>query len=353
MSYYKMALVRPDLLEKNNADKVPTNPVSTPSAAEPPIDAQKQYYLTQLAKERLSPTSSLVQILSHLQKTAHDVLNDSTLDLNDKLRQFNQLMVKTSIIMDKAKRTGTYGPNMTPAQRLAQGRPIISLVKRKRRRREDEDSDVDPDVKEPGSQAREDEDTSEDEWADTSQMTPPRQASGGESSEDESEELALMHPSTTRDMDANIERLVPETYQGSAKGLYRLLAEQGGGKDFNWTRTGEIVVGGRVIKGTNLIELLTDAARKKSRVKPPVGRDVFVNIVKRLNPNLRHVKNKVVFKVEGATASRPPAKYRTPSRSKSRSTSRSKSRSRDPARRLTIQQSGSGKRVAFTWRTRL
>ena len=343
-----MALVRPDLLEKNNADKVPTNPVATPSAGEPPIDAQKQYYLTQLAKERLSPTASLVQILSHLQKTAHDVLNDSTLHLNDKLRQFNQLMVKTSIIMDKAKRTGTYGPNMTPAQRVAQGRPIISLVQRKRRRRDDEDSDVDPVVREPGSQ-----DTSEDEWADTSQMTPPRQDSAVESSEDESEELALMQPTTTRDMDANIMRTVPETYQGSVKGLYRLLAEQGGGKDFNWTRTGEIVVGGKVIKGSNLIELLTDAARKKSRVNAPYGRDVFVNIVKRLNPNLKHVKNKAVFKVEGATASRSPAKYRTPSRSKSRSRSRSTSRGRGPRRRLSIQQSGSGKCVAFTWRTKL
>ena len=359
MSYTRMALVRPDLLEKNNVDKVSTNPV----ASEPPLDAQRQYYLTQLARERLSPTASLVQILSHLQKSAHDVLNDSTLHSSDKLRQFNQIMVKSSILMDKARMSGRAA--IPTAQRPAGGRPITSLVNKKRRRFQEEDSDDDDtDVEEPLE--HEPQDTSEDEWADSSSRTPTRRRSlegavGGASSEDETDDMTMrpMPTSTTRDMDADIMRHVPGTYQGTVKSLYRLLAEKGQGREFNWTAKGELVVGGKLIPGTNLLELLTDAARKKSRVKPPIGRDVFVKIVKRLNPNLKHVKNKSVFRVEGATSPRTPSRHRSTSMSRSRSRPRSRSKSRGRSvtpgnkGRRSAQQIGSGKRVAFTWRTKL
>ena len=91
------------------------------------------------------------------------------------------------------------------------------------------------------------------------------------------------------------------------------------------------MVKGRRIPNSNIVELLSDAARQKSTVRAPVGRDVFVNVVKRLNPTMKHVKNKAVF-----SGSRPSPRRKQTS----------------PVKRKG-QQVGSGKRGKIIWCTRL
>ena len=157
-------------------------------------------------------------------------------------------------------------------------------------------------------------------------------AIGGFSSEEEEVETNRpLSRESTRHMTTDIRKKIPLSYQRSATQLYKLLAEKGRGKYVNWTRTGELVVKGQLVPNSNIVELLTDAARKKSTVKTPVGRAVFVNVVKKLNPALKHVKNKAVF--SGST--------RTPRRKKTSPVKRSG------------QQVGSGKREKIIWRTTL
>ena len=133
--------------------------------------------------------------------------------------------------------------------------------------------------------------------------------------------------------------------------LYRLLAEKGQGHGVNWNAAGELIVAGHRIPGSNVVELLTDAVRKKSKVKPPVGRDVFVKIVKKLNPTLKHVKNKSVFDSSSPSPLSPlrrrtVSKKGTPLPTPKRRTSKKKSQ----------QQVGSGRRrylKQIIWRTKL
>jgi hypothetical protein len=312
-----MALVRPDMLTTKSEE---------PNKVEPPTqvpDAQNAFYDSQLTRERLSPDASLIQILTHLQKAAHHVLNDNTLKSHDKLQHYNQLMVKSSILMNKAKAKGrphayTQGPKQSTSKVTAA---------------EDSD-DYESDTETVGL---EEESETEDEFLDTaSSFSTPRRPL---SPTLDREETGPLTRRTLSHMDTSIRRQVPATYQKNAMNLYRLIAEKGKGRGVNWTESGELVVKGHVVKGSNMIELLTDASRKTGRVRPPVGQHLFVSAVKRLNPELKYIRNKTVFNTGGRRQS---------------ITARRRTLSVSPGgRKRFSQQTGSGRRPVITWRTRL
>ena len=182
-SYTRMALVRPDLLEKNAAAAaaVPAAAAAAAAAtaataaAAPPSNAQTAFYESQLVRERLSPNASLVQILSHLQKEAYKILYDTSLKSSDKLRQYNQLMIKSAIIMKKAKTVGRAAANFNPAAVM--------------RRRETPDFSPPP----VSSDLDTDSESTDDTWADARAPSLTEGASGGEELEEE-EDLGPLSP---------------------------------------------------------------------------------------------------------------------------------------------------------------
>ena len=315
MAYTRMALVRPDLLDKSKT--VDVQEKTPPEESSKPLDAKTSFYESQLVRERLSPIASLVQILSHLQKKAYSVLHDDSLPTSDKLSRYNQLMLKSSIMMKKAKTVGRGAASINPGK-----------MRRNNRRQPSPDlSDLDTD-------------------SDTDTFTSTRSnvhADSGEDAEvedddEEEEEEEKLQPGevgmqVTREMEHTIRKTIPSTYQKSAMELYKLMAARGKGS-FNWTPSGELVIRGQRVHGSNIFELLADASRKKSKVKPPVGRAIFVKAVKRFNPTLKHVKNKSLFR-EGASPTRSP---HSPTKKKKK----------------TRQQLGSGRGYnRIVWHTRL
>ena len=323
-AYTRMALVRPDLLENKTTLPLPTPTLTPPPPQAPQLpDAQSAFYESQLVRERLTPDTSLVNILSHLQKKAYNVLHDESLKSSAKLREYNQLMVQSSIMLKKAKAIGREAASMNPTTVRRKFTVVkkLSPVK-KRRLSESSENDNFEDVQLPDLP-----DTDDDELEDT--------ATGG------AEEDDIQQQRHSEEMDFNIDRHVPLTYSKNAKQLYKLLAKDGRGL-LNWNRKGELVVDSRPVENSSIIELLSDASKPQSKVRKasPVGRNVFIKVVKRINPRLTHVKNKQVF-----------ATSRSMSRSISPTASTRRRKKKSPAKKGSKVQTGSGLKIV--WRTKL
>ena len=320
-TYTRMALVRPDLLESKTTLPLPTPTLPPPPPTPQLPDAQSAFYESQLVRERLTPDTSLVNILSHLQKRAYNVLHDESLKSSDKLSVYNQLMVQSSIMLKKAKAIGRAAASMNPTtvrRKLTVAKKVPAV---KKRRLSESSLDLASDSENDNFEYPQLPDTDDDELEDT--------ATGGTYEDD------IQEQNQFKEMDFNIDRHIPTTYSQNAKKLYKLLAEKGRGL-VNWNRRGELVVDGNTIEKSNIIELLSDAARPKSKMgkAAPVGRNIFVKVVKRLNPTLKHVKNKQVF----AT-------------SRSRSSSLSRRKNSPAKKKASKAQTGSGLKIV--WRTKL
>ena len=259
--YTRMVLVRPDMVKSETETNKPQPSHST--------DAQAEYYETQLARERLSPESSIISVLVHLQKKANSVLHDPSLTTNSKLSQYNQLMTRSSILMNKAKAVSKAVPlgNYGPLRRV-------------------------------DSSEAEDEDDVMSVTSDTPTTTPL------------TTRTLPPYKASETGLDAEIRHRIPISYQHDARKLYRLLAKDGRGA-LNWNSEGELVIGEKTIRGTDIVDLLADAARPKSKAKAPVGRGLFAKIVKTINPKLRHVKNRAVFETGLSKAQKLKKKAQT------------------------------------------
>lgn len=361
MAYTRMALVRPDLVGKSDTPSSTATTTTThtaPANAAPPAvapDPQTHFYETQVVREKLSPHSSLVGILSHLQKEAVRVLNDSQLNVSERLSRYNQIMTKSSILYKKARIVSRAASHMNPR-----------TVKRRKK----------PRVETPQEADDEDSSDTDDMFSTTSRRTAPPSGSDSSSSgeeemeqeeqeeeDEEGEEDDSGDPMTrqgVRFMDNIILKNVPSTYQQNAMKLYKHLAsaDKGSGT-LNWTTSGQLVVGGRIIPGSNIVHLLADAARRNSLAVDPVGKKFFVAAVKRLNPDLKYVRNKDSFKQASTRSITAPgqlspfttAEHLTPSKRRGGKTVRS-SRGKGKSK----SQSGSGvsrRTLAKLWRTKL
>ena len=327
-AYTRMALVRPDLLE-NKTPTTPTQTLSQPQTLSPPPessqlpDAQSAFYESQLVRERLSPDNSLVNILTHLQKKAFNVLHDESLTASAKLVEYNQLMVQSSIMMKKAKAIGREVGSMNPATLR---RPFTTA-----KRRAPRDKRVTP----PPTLATSD---SEDDYFEDTRL-PDSQGDAGllDTATGGVEEDEIAEERNLRKLDFDIDRKVPTSYAKKAKQLYKLLLAKDEHGILNWNNKGELVVHGNTVEDSDLVELLADAAKPRSQVskRAPVGRSVFIKLVKRLNPTLTHVKNKEVFATTGSRSSFSAAKRRRKS----------------PTGKASKGQTGRG--LNIVWRTKL
>ena len=333
-SYTRMVLVRPDLMEKTS------NP-TTEIATLPPrsSDAQTAYYDKQLIRERLSPDNGLIQVLTHLQKEADRVLHDSNLPSSSKIHQYNQLMVKSAILMRKAKTVGRAAPRRRPV--IEEEADSVSYPNLPLLSTDDEDTDSEEDEEDRTRWVDAASHVGED--GDLQSRPPSRDSYSADGAYDIPPQS---HRSPVKSMDRLISQQVPATYRARVRSLYKLLEERAAHHDVNWTRTGELIVGHKRVPGTNLLELLTDAARERSNIKPPVGRDVFISVVKRLNPTLKHVKNKAAFR-QTSTISAP---------SLSGIVQRRKSLTTKPYKKKKThsEQEGRGRKLKhIIWRTKL
>ena len=68
---------------------------------------QTTYMTRELIKDRLSPIAPTVDVLGHLQKEMAHVLRDPTMDTEEKLATYNDLMPRSQILTSKAKAMST------------------------------------------------------------------------------------------------------------------------------------------------------------------------------------------------------------------------------------------------------
>ena len=118
--YKRMLLIRPDVLEKYQkgaAASSSSSSSSAPSLSSHPHQErdemiqdegpQTTYMTRELLKDRLSPIAPTVDILGHLQKEMARVLRDPTMDTEEKLATYNDLMTRSQILTSKAKAMST------------------------------------------------------------------------------------------------------------------------------------------------------------------------------------------------------------------------------------------------------
>lgn len=269
--YEKMWLVKPELMGNKKED------------------SQSDYYQRQNVREKIKPDGSLVEILSHLQAKVNRVLKEPTTPAAAKIRKYNQLMNKSQILMRKAKTVGRSAYRMNPTS--VQPPAEVEVEAEAEEERDTSDiSDLETD-------------SDDDTFFDTT-PAPPVNAPPPPTAATPRPRAAVREGRDIRD---DIKRTVPATYRENVHKLYNMLSDRAPGKGVNWNQEGELVINNQVVAGSNILELLTDAVRPKSRSKAPVGQQVFARVVKGLNPELKHVRNKLVFKLAGT-----PKKKTTP-----------------------------------------
>ena len=134
--------------------------------------------------------------------------------------------------------------------------------------------------------------------------------------------------STVTGLEAAIKRRVAPSYQSGTKNLYKSLLKSGRGS-VNWNAQGQLVLGGKPIPRSDIVELLSDAARPRTKGEPPAGRAEFIQYVRKLNPTLKYIRNKRVYSIL------KPLQKKSPPKKKKKA------------------QSGEGVRQRIVWHTRL
>lgn len=232
-SYKRMLLVNPDAVESEKKPIVNKEPVA---------GASEEFYERELVKEKLSPSSAIIEVLAHLQKEMGRVLDDDYMDTREKLSTYNQLMSRSTVLMDKAKSMFHEPPSPPPP-----APPPPSPLDLPR-------PQYDTDTK-------------------TKRLKSSR-------------------------MEDAITSRVPKSYQPNVRKLYKLLKSSDRGVDagVKWTKDGKMILGNTTVDEKEMTDLLTSAVkphgpRSVKYSRTPVGRD-FARAVKHLNPRMRYIRNK-------------------------------------------------------------
>ena len=230
-------------------------------------------------KERLSPSASLLEVLGHLQREIHRVLNDTSSHVRDRLNTYNQLMTRSAIIMKKAKDMFYDTPEPTYQ------------------------------IKEEKSQSEGD-DTDGEEWADAEDtLAGASDSEGWSDAEGVPMEQAFPKPMLEpipKTMEKEIIRSVPKSYRENTKKLYRLLKKREKShkqSGVRFTKEGSLIIGKKALKPNELTHLLAHAVRphgvrraavlEKKGIHTPIKKRFF-DVVKKFNPKMRYIRNKKV-----------------------------------------------------------
>ena len=259
--YKRMLLIRPDVLEKYQKGAAASSSSSAPSLSSHPHQErdemiqdegpQTTYMTRELLKDRLSPIAPTVDILGHLQKEMARVLRDPTMDTEEKLATYNDLMTRSQILTSKAKAMSTQ-PNTCD---IAIHAPAPTAHERDR-------EDARPEKR----------------------PVPVRQKT--------KKTAGFIPEALLKEIDH-----IPLSYRGAAKKLYTALnSGKGSGGSPHFTKSGRMILGGNVqLDEPALARLLTTVVRptSKKRADLPYQRE-FLKVVKRINPGLRYIRNKTL-----------------------------------------------------------
>ena len=281
-TYKKMFLVHPDYLNSKDTSLAP---------GKRDRSDEKKFFSSMWNKQRLSRSTPVLTALGRIQKKIYKILHHPTLKASNKLRKYNALMTRSSILLKKAK-------NIAGLAATAFAPPGTT----------DPPSRVSP----PPAAASDSNTDEEGDMDDTTLPTPvPSDEEdeideGGTESEDmEDEEVEGDIPLPSRDMTSTprasraetrliedaIERKVPVTYQRNARNLYRLIETEGKGA-INWNREGEVVIEGKRVPGSDIVSILTHASRSRPTKSVPEGYEAFTDTLLKFNPSMKYVSGK-------------------------------------------------------------
>ena len=206
-----------------------------------------------MIKDSLSPIAPTVNVLEHLQKEMAHVLKDPTMDTEEKLATYNELMTRSQILTSKAKLMTTE-PYKHPT-------PLHTHV--------DVDSYSSGDGTEPEKRP-----------------IPVR-----EKNKKKKSSAALPEP-LMKEIDK-----IPLSYRQTVNKLYSALNT---GKDSHgspyFTKSGRKVLEGNVqLDEPALARLLTTVVRPTGKKRPDLPHQkAFLRVLKKINPKMRYIRNKTL-----------------------------------------------------------
>ena len=260
--YKRMLLIRPDVLEKYqkgaSASSSSTPPLSTHLHQERDEDMweddgpQVAYMRRELLKDSLSPIAPTVDVLGHLQKEMARMLKDPTMDTEEKLATYNDLMTRSQILTSKAKAMAT----------------------------EPYTHDIAFHAHDQAAHETDREDTLPEKRPIAVRQKTPKKDS------------AFIPEALLRELDK-----IPLSYRKTAKKLYTALnSVKGSGHSPHFSKSGCMILEGNVqLNEPTLAQLLTTAVRPAivKRADLPHQRE-FLRVVKKINPKLRYLRNKTL-----------------------------------------------------------
>ena len=201
----------------------------------------------EMVKDSLFPIAPTVNVLEHLQKEMARVLKDPTMDTEEKLATYNNLMTRSQILTSKAKSISTV-PYTHPT-------PLHT-------------------------HANVDRDLSGDETEPEKRPIPMR-----EKNKKKKSSAAIPEP-LLKEIDK-----IPLSYRQTVKKLYSALnTGKGSHSSPHFTKSGCMVLEGNVLLDEPaLARLLTTVAR------PDLPhQNVFLQVLKKINPKMRYIRNKTL-----------------------------------------------------------
>ena len=261
--YKRMLLIRPDVLEKYqkgasaSSSSSPTPPLSTHLHQEREEEMweddgpQAAYMRRELLKDSLSPIAPTVDVLGHLQKEMACVLKDPTMDTEEKLATYNDLMTRSQILTSKAKAMST----------------------------EPYTHDISLHAHEPVAH-----ETDREDYLPEKRAIAVRQKTNKAS--------AFIPEALLSEIDK-----IPLSYRKTAKKLYTTLNSGKGSRPSpHFTKSGHMILEGNVqLNEPALTRLLNTAVRPTGikRADLPHQRE-FLRVVKKINPKLHYIRNKTL-----------------------------------------------------------
>lgn len=163
-------------------------------------------------------------------------------------------------------------------------------------------------IKEEKRQREDDDDDDDDVWADAEDdLTGQSDSEAWSDAEGTPMQQAASKPMIEpipKMMEKEIMRAIPKSYRENARKLYRLIKKRGKThkqSGVSFTKQGAMMLGKKSLKPNELTHLLGHAVRpdgvrkgellQKKGIQSPMKKRFF-NVVKRLNPNMRYIRDK-------------------------------------------------------------
>lgn len=104
---------------------------------------------------------------------------------------------------------------------------------------------------------------------------------------------------------SNITKTVPKNFRTKAEQLAEWIKQSG---TMAWDETGRLIIDGKPMENTNIIDLINDALRRRTQFSP-YGRDVFAENLRKKKAPHELVGNEAYWEDENGAFSTPPQHF--------------------------------------------